>query len=209
MKFEIKLLSPGEFLFEGGRQTRAGLPLFDGIVSFSPEEQVEVAVILRRKGEKEYLRVGGTDFAFYFKESGWCNMVIKDYAGGRASVYPLSPVEQEELRRLFLISLYKQGVSLYLEGNLITKDAEESRVEINGVLLPEVECWKLYKALELGARYRYEVNGVPYVEAGLTYALSGYYLSTDNAFKLQTVFEVASLFFKPSSFSVERAEAGK
>jgi|GEM_PF-4522151 len=206
MRFGIKLISPGEFLLEGGRKTKAGHPLFEGLVSLSPEEQIELAVILKKKGEREYLRVGGVDFAVYFRENGWCNFVVKDYATNRVSVFPMSPVEQEEFRRMILTSLYRQSVSLYLEGNLLTKEADDPRVEVNGVLIPEEECWRLYQSLELGIGYSY-----PPVKVGLTYCISGYYLSTGSAYKVQALFESASIYFSPTFLLVDRPtkEEGK
>jgi len=198
-KGAIKLIDSGEFIFEGGRQTRSGLPLFEGIVSIPPEQQIDLAVILRRKGEREYLRVGNVDFAFYFKESGRCNLVVKDYGAGRASVFPLSQLEQEEFRRMILYSLYGQTVSLYLEGNVITKESDSTEVEINGVFFSEEECFRLSKAMELGSYYESWVNGTRQVVASIMgYSISNYVLSSESSYKLQAVFESASLFFKPS-----------
>ncbi|ADU97700.1 hypothetical protein Theam_1744 (plasmid) [Thermovibrio ammonificans HB-1] len=192
----IKLIGSGDFLFEGGRQTRSGAPPFEGLVSLSPEEQVQLAVILKRKGEKEYLRAGSVDFAFYFKENGSCNLVIRDYVDRRTSYFPLSPVEQEELRRMILVSLDGTDLSLYLEGNLIEKGHGEERVRVNGVLVPTEECWRLATALELGARYSFHTGSLS-IEAGFSYEISKYVLSSESALKLQAVFESASLEFRP------------
>jgi hypothetical protein len=156
-----------------------------------------MAVILKRKGEKEFLRVGNVDFAFYFKESGRCNLVVKDVQASRLSVFPLSKLEQEELRRMILYSLYKQTVSLFIEGNIVLKESGSSEVEVNGVLFPEDECYRLYKALETESYYESYVGGQKQICAGIMgYSISNYVLSAHNSYKLAAVFESAALFCK-------------
>lgn len=201
----IKLLEPGEFLFEGGFPAKSGLPLFEGVVSFTPEEQTELAAILKRKGEREFLRVGSVDLAFYWKESGRCNLVVKDMAAGKLSWYPLGQLQQEELYRLVLISLRRQTVSLFLEGNVVVKEADSDSVEINGVVFEEEECYRLARALDVGSYYESWVNGVKQITVSVSgYSISGLYLSPVNSEKLHAVFESASLFFSPSFLSLER-----
>jgi len=206
----IKLIDVGEFFFEGGRQTKSGLPIFEGPVTLTVDQQIDLAVILRRKGEKEFLRIGSIDFAFYFKEAGRCNLVVKDHKGGAVSVFPLNSLEQEELRTMTLYSLYRQNVSAFIEGSVVFKEAESSSVEIDSVLIDEEECFRLARAMELEAYYECRRNGIPVVRAGLQgYALGNYWLSSENSFKLQVIFESATLFTKPQVLYIERPVAGE
>jgi len=201
----IKLLEPGEFLFEGGFPSKVGLPLFEGVISLTPEEQTEFAAILRRKGEREYLRTNSVEMGFYWKESGRCNMVVKDLSAGKLSWYPLGQIQQELLYRLVLVSLRRQTVSLFLEGNVVFKESDSDSVEINGVLFPEEECFKLARALELGSYYECWINGVKQMTVSISgYSVSNLPLSSHNSEKLHSVFEAASLLYSPSALYLKR-----